>query len=394
MTSTATIIHATSSATKTPGPGAYMPPSMFGNESPKYTIKNRYKDRPNTTDGSFQNIPSTIGTGHKYSFGVRPKDSNKFVPPGPSYIPPAFGTDAHKSSFHSRGYEKKQESTPGPVAFDDPTRKQSPRYTMRPRIFMKDNDNCSPGPGKYNPDYDKVLPGTRKSTITSRHPGPKAEVTPGPYDVPLSPDLRPISFHRRHADPKRDDTPGPGKYNTDRGFGTDARKSAIHLRLEEKRFVNQAPYEKIPELFGNSGRKWSLSGRPKERNTESTPGPSYMPPAFGSDTTKVSFHGKGYEPKRAQSPGPYMVPIEPGGRKYSIKGRNYAPDAKNNGPGPGKYNPNYDVTLPSSPKTGIRVKLQEPKPKASPGYYMLPPFSGPKITIGVRDNTIILPGVG
>lgn len=393
MTSTVTIIHATSSATKTPGPGAYMPPSSFGNESPRYSIKNRYPQKQYNTDGSYQAYPSTIGTGRKYSFGVRPKDLEKPVTPGPSYVPPAFGSDGQKSSFHAKQHSRKVESSPGPLTYEDATRSQSPRYSMKARQFPKnDGESCSPGPGKYLPDYDKVLPGTRKTAFTSRHPDPKRESTPGPYYVPYPNDAKQTSFHRKRYEPKPDQTPGP-KYDVQKSIGSDARKNSIHLRIEQKQSLNTAPYQKVPDLFGNAP-KYSFSIRPKNREIVTSPGPNYVPPAFGSDAHKSAFHSKAVERKNETSPGPYTIPDESNGRKYSMKGRNFIKNEGSiSGPGPGKYLPNFDPTLPASPKTSIRMRLDSnKKPQQGPGYYLLPEPSGPKITIGVKDGTTILPG--
>ena len=396
MTSTATIIHATSKF-QTPGPGAYMPPSSFGNESPRYSIANRYKDKKNTTDGSYQAIPSTIGTGPKWTLGVKHKEFGPMKTPGPLYAPPAFGSDSPKISFHQKRYEKKVESTPGPLTYEDPTLKTSPRYTMRQRVYPKnDGESCSPGPGKYHPDYEYVLPSARRTTIQNRTYDRKIEPTPGPYDVPNDYKPRGISFHQKGYEPKPDITPGPGKYVTEKQFGSDSRKCAIRPRIFQKEYHNDAPYQKIPETFG-TGPKQSFRIRPKDRNYEITPGPLYAPPAFGSDMPKISMHMRPEEKNTQKTPGPYSYKLDDTSRKYTIQSRAFPPnEGKIDGPGPGKYSPDYDYVLPSPQKPSIHVKIPDKKPEyQGSGFIAAPPLpEGPKFTIGLRDPMGVIPGSG
>ena len=397
MTSTATIIHATSSALQTPGPGAYMPPSSFGNDSPRYSIKNRYKDKKTESNGSYQAIPSSVGAGPKWTLGVKHKEFEAMKTPGPLYMPPAFGSDSPKISFHQRRYEKKQESTPGPLTYEDPTLKTSPRYTMQHRAYPKnEGESCSPGPGKYHPDYDSVLPSARRTTIKGRTIDRKVEVTPGPYDVPSDYKPRGISFHGKGYTPKPDITPGPGKYSTEHQLGSDARKCAIRPRIFQKEQHIDAPYQKLPETFG-TGPKQSFRIKPTEKNTESTPGPLYAPPPFGSDMPKVSMHFKPSDSKKETTPGPYYYNVDNSSRKFTIKSRAYPPDeGKIDGPGPGKYAPDYDFVLPSSMKPSIHGKLPDKKPQyQGSGFIAAPPLpEGPKFTIGRKDPLGVIPGCG
>ena len=83
------------------------------------------------------------------------------------------------------------------------------------------------------------------------------------------------------------------------------------------------------------------------------------------------------------------------GRKYTLKGRNFWPEeGKAVSPGPA-YMPEYENVLPSPRKITIREKIQEPKPKAAPGYYNLGTTvgDGPKITIGNKEKLAVRPGL-
>ncbi|EAX93870.1 hypothetical protein TVAG_439730 [Trichomonas vaginalis G3] len=398
MTSTATIIHATSTALQTPGPGAYVPPSTFGNESPKYTIRHRLKNKENVTGIPYQAIPSEFGTGHKYTFGIRPKEKEREQSPGPNYVPPQFGSDAPKTTWHPRTVSKEMaQSTPGPLTYDDPTKKSSPKFTMKARKFTRDEGVIdSPGPAAYMPNYSVVLPSARRNTIHSRSPDPKNKfVTPGPYDVKDLDKPHGISFHFKHKEPKFDQTPGP-KYHTERQTGADAPKLTIRPRYATKENILAAPYQKYPEIFGTGSPKRSFGIRPAESKKETTPGPNYMPPEFGSQSPRISFHYKPQEPKaKATSPGPNYLPTDTSEKRYTIKGRNFTPDeGKISGPGPGKYMPNYDLTLSSIPKMSIhgqitssRKQEQTPEPLGP-----FPNDTGPKYTIGRKDYLSVIPG--
>ena len=394
MTSTSTIIHATSSATKTPGPGAYMPPSTFGSQSPRYSIGNKYKAKTNVTDGSYQALPSTIGTGPKYSLGLRHKQFDQMQTPGPLWAPPAFGSDSPRIAFHHKETSRKVESTPGPLTFEDPTLKTSPKFSIKSRVFPKnDGESSSPGPGKYGPDYNAVLPSARRVTIKGRTEQKQGTSTPGPYSIPNDFKPKGISFHCKGYEPKQDQTPGP-KYLVETNIGTDAPKYSIRPRLFTKEYYNTAPYQKLPETFG-SGPKQSFRSRPKDRDFEITPGPLYAPPPFGSDSPKLSMHMRPSDKKKESSPGPNYMPPNETGRKITIGSRAFPPnEGKVDGPGPGKYVPDYDAVLPSPPKQSIHTQISPRKKEyEGSGFIAAPPLpEGPKYTIGRKDGTTVIPG--
>jgi hypothetical protein len=76
-----------------------------------------------------------------------------------------------------------------------------------------------------------------------------------------------------------------------------------------------------------------------------------------------------------------------------MKARHFGPEPEIAGPGPGRYNPNYEFVMPQDPKTQIRTKWTEaPKPPGV-GYLPAPPSdTGLKITIGRRIEDKIVPG--
>lgn len=398
MTSTATVIVCTSKF-QTPGPGSYMPPSYFGNESPKYTIKNQFPEKKKVLGPGYNDMPNSIGKGPKYSFGNRRKEPDGPSSPGPSYIPPAFGSNSVKISFHGRSEESIKSQTPGPGHYIDPKLFSGDlggrKYSIRGRIFAPESNDSSPGPGGYNPDYSKVLPSARKASLGSRLPERKIESTPGPYDIPSCLSPRNISFHLKHREPKYDQTPGPAAYSPRRALGEDAPKFTIRPRCDINKRIPAIPYQKLPDITGNEGRKIAFSSRPEDPKIQASPGPSYVPPAFGSDAPKMVFKGRGYESKKQTTPGPSYIPSPDNKKGITIRGRNFAPDeGKVVSPGPGCYNPDYSVVLPS-PRMTTWQKPQESKKKVvpSPGpYYIKPQDTGPKFTIGRRDPHGVLPG--
>ena len=404
MTSTETIIHITSKNEKSPGPQEYVPQTMFGNSAPKYTIARRIEDKPDKNmSPELHMLKSTVGDGPKYSFQGRPKTPKKDNSPGPNYMPPAFGSDSQKSTFH--GYVKEKpigSDAPGPGQYAVPsTIGQGKKFSMKGRIYPPDGpESSSPGPSMYSPNYEAAMPGIRHTHIGSRpqdrkpkDPGPG----PGEYVIPSTLKKNAPCFHERIPEHRTFSGPGPAAYETSVPIGSDARKFTMRPRIEIKNKVKGVPYYAYKSSFGE-GPKPSFHGRPQEKKAEATPGPSYMPPPFGSDTKKFSFGNRRDVSKRAtsaQTPGPgaYQVPSSFGnGRKFTMKGRDFPPEKLNDNPGPAQYAPDYQKLM-GGRKTEIGKRLPDKKPTSMGQYYVLPdPDRGPAFTIGRRDNLEIQAG--
>ena len=402
MTSTATVIRIVGNYKGTPGPGAYMPPSDFG-KAPAYTIKHKYPDRTQGNKAGYENLPNTVGTGPKYSLSIRPKDRNYNNTPGPNYMPPAFGKEAEAHAFHIKPRDPGDGIvSPGPGKYNTSKGLSGPKYTLKARKFIDEEVSVGPGAGKYLPDYDKVMPSRPKTGIGIKHKEPKRSATPGPgqYTINRDPPNTPASMHIKRKELNKDNFQTTGKYDTSVPLGTRAPKYSIRTKNDIPEKPIAAPYQKIPEKFGKDCPKYSLASRHKELAKTPTPGPSYMPPPFGSDAPKYSCVSRRPETRNADyQPGPgagkYNTRPKTTGPAYTIKSRKYPQnDGIIDGPGGGKYMPDYDKVLPSRPKTSI-LERHDPKPKGPlPGYVDLgTTMQGPKWTIGRKEELAITPGV-
>jgi hypothetical protein len=128
------------------------------------------------------NLPSTLGNVPKISLGGRCDGGrDKFVTPGPSYIPKTFGHDARYSTFGNLpGIKSKPPSrltmstsfSPGPAAYN--TFDHTFDASGEKGIKMKGCHNFSynnlhnPGPGRYAPRYNSVLASAPKPTFHIR----------------------------------------------------------------------------------------------------------------------------------------------------------------------------------------------------------------------------------
>ena len=404
MTSAETIIHITTKNNKSPGPQDYQPPAEFGNACPKYTISSKTETkRDDQPTPELQNLPSTIGDGPKYSLHGRPKEPKQQPTPGPDYLPPAFGSESKKSSFH--GYVKqrgKGGDSPGPGQYAVPsTIGEGKKFSMKGRVFPPEEGIItSPGPSQYDPNYTATMPSIRQNAIRGRPAERAAKDTgpgPGEYVIPSTLKKNAPCFHARTPESRTFSGPGPAAYETQTQIGADSRKYSMRSRIDTKKNTLDIPYNDVPSTFG-SGPKATLHGRTESRKVETTPGPNYMPPSFGSDTRKYSFGNRRDISKRATSaltpgPGEYQIPSYMGqGKKFSLKGREKMPESKDQNPGPANYTPEYDKLL-AGRKTEIGRRFHEKKQQPMGKYYMLPePDRGPAYTIGRRDNLDVQAG--
>jgi hypothetical protein len=348
-------------------------------------------------------LPSTIGDAPKYSLYGRPKEPKQEPTPGPNYMPPSFGSDSTKSSFHGYVKRKNQGSdSPGPGHYQVPsTFGEGKKFSMKGRVFPPDEGNVvSPGPSQYDPNYSATMPSVRQNAIRGRVTERAIKDTgpgPGEYVIPSTLKKNASTFRGRIPEARTYSGPGPAAYETTTQIGADARKYSMRSRIDTKKTKLDVPYVAIPSTFG-SGPKVSFHGRSESPKTESTPGPNYMPPSFGSDTSKFSFGNRRDISKRATSahtpgPGEYQIPSSIGqGKKFSIKGREKPPESKEQNPGPAKYSPEYDKLYPGR-KTEIGKRFKEKKFQPMGKYYMLPDMDrGPAFTIGRKDNLEVQAG--
>ena len=157
----------------TPGPSDYSYIPKTGSESPRFTIKHRPETKSSRPDAALVSIPSSIGTGPKYSLtSRRPKKEDSFTP-GPSYVPPPFGSDSPKLSLHSKGSFPSvivaSGAGPGPGKYDARENNRLKYSYIRGKTGTRDIMAEGPGPGKYLPQFDNVLPSSPKAHILNKY---------------------------------------------------------------------------------------------------------------------------------------------------------------------------------------------------------------------------------
>ena len=406
MRSSTLVARVTSSATSTPGPGAYYPQYKISNkpDAPKYSFQSRHDSKTNSLDVPFNNIPSTIGQGPKISLASRHTENNNEQTPGPSYVPPPLGSDAKKVSMASRHKEIRSLSAdnPGPGTYSIPPKfaNDAHKFTLHGRT----NDQFSfgsqsPGPAAYNPDYMAVKKRAPSATLHIRASYTKGDITPGPGAYQISRDLggKAATFHSRPVTSMKDTTPGPGAYNPSDATLKVGPKFTFKGRHETSTRPDTAQYRLLPSTIGQ-GPKISLGSRHAERNSENTPGPSYIPPSFGSNARKSSM-GMRHKELRSSSadfpgPGAYSIPerFARDARKSSLHSRTM--DSFTIGdvsPGPAQYTPDYSSQKPRAPSATMHIRTKLPQPEQTPGYYDLgSTLKGPSFTIGRREELALI----
>ncbi|OHS94376.1 hypothetical protein TRFO_39440 [Tritrichomonas foetus] len=185
---------------RSPGPAAYAVPRKFKGQCPPIKMRGRHKLEQEPNKAPYYNIPSSLGKVPKVNMHTRTEEKNKFVPPGPSYMPPKFGADAHKIGIAPpRTPPDKNRLVKGDNGKMTPLGRRNPDATPGPgpgtystRAHEFDGNgrcgtaiighhdfnyakNISPGPAAYKPRYDKVLPSSPKVNF---HYRPKAKETP------------------------------------------------------------------------------------------------------------------------------------------------------------------------------------------------------------------------
>jgi len=374
-----------------PGP-SYVPP-QFGVESKKICVSPKYPERrteqgPGPADYS----PLTIISSPRISIKEKnciEKGENSSPGPG-AYIPDfskVMPTSPRPYIHVKPEIKQKDVQHPGPGQYTIP-RNLNPRpVSFHIRTRYKENE-ASPGPSDYTPDYSKTQPSSPRPYV---HVKPTAKIRdegdpgPGQYDVSRKLEARPITFHIRTRMKTNDATPGPADYAPNGRLKSPS--YTIGPRIEQKNKKLDVPYYSIPSSVGE-GPKITINSRTKEKPYDPQPGPAYTPPQFGSESTKVTFGHRYYKKTEDTSPGPGQYPT-PDSRtcKISIHPKLMVKTENNGSPGPAAYSPDYTVTKKSSPRPYIHVKPTLKSTDKTPGYVSLPTtLKGPAFTIGHKDS--------
>ena len=171
-----------------PGPAAYYTGGDMYRPNKGVTISPRLSMQNNQTNGRYVSLPSTIGQGPKISLGSRFKEVKpKFIPPGPTYVPPAFGSKCPRFSF-PKAKPRKIKPTPGPATYKvrypslvDSNHECTIPHSPRQSSFPKSQNDAM----ILSPRYDKVQKKAPSYPIAQKPKPPKIEPS-GEYIAPRS----------------------------------------------------------------------------------------------------------------------------------------------------------------------------------------------------------------
>lgn len=178
------IAHQSKRQTATPGPAAYDISTKL--ETTPIKMKGRKQEKVVYDDVRLVNLPSSFGKVPKITISGRsPGITDKFVTPGPNYMPPAFGTGSRHHQFGTHNGIKTRPKTaldramtpgPGPAGYDvkEHTFDANGKKGIKMKGFHNFNyaETASPGPGAYHPRYESVLATAPKPVF---HIRPKAK---------------------------------------------------------------------------------------------------------------------------------------------------------------------------------------------------------------------------
>ena len=380
------LVHCHDDRLSTPGPGSYDYRDSFG--GPKWTIKGRVKPDPPPLAAPYRALPPLMGTGPKVPImGRHPIPQNKT--PGPTYIPPDFGSQSRKSHVGTRPAPLTPFDTPGPGAYN-----VSPGIGSNGRgSTLHGHDKSivmgppTPGPAAYTPDARAILKRSPAAHVGVRPREMDPEDTPGPgaYSLPRDMGGTACYVHVRRREDPDNGIPGPGAYSPSGKPGGPRYSIGERHPIEDRPIT--APYRSFPSSIGQ-GRKVAIMGRHELRG-DTTPGPSYIPPGIGA-SGKMWTMGKRYAPlKPLDTPGPgeYKVGTDFArqARSSSLHGRDKTIDIQKDSPGPAAYTPNALATKRRSPATTIHLRTKLRDPDQTGGYCNLgSTLHGPRYTIGRR----------
>ena len=162
---------------KTPGP--LVAPHVFGSDGPKHTIRGRIDLKSDKPDPEIRTLKGSFGNTRPVSMHQKRYDRDWTQSPGPSYVPPPFGSEGRKSSMGSRRNTRRrvEQEPPGPGKYDPRPQSASHAYTIASKAEMpREGPPNTPGPDAFRPDYNVIMKSSIKTVILERHP----EKDPGP----------------------------------------------------------------------------------------------------------------------------------------------------------------------------------------------------------------------
>lgn len=393
-------------------PGLYNIPSTIGS-GPKYSLKSRHQDPKPQYAPQYNQLPSTLS---KKGVRLQSKDSvaysrsmgeNEIEGPQFVVLPSTVG-EGPKIAIHQR-HKEKLDITPGPGSYDPIKGHKSPAFPMGvgKRYDISDGNMIVP-PGTYDiPSTIQIRPATLQ---TNRKPPKRTKFQkkqhPGPiYNVerPIGSDARKSAFPKGPRDMPIPQTPGPGDYEIPSDFGPSVRnnsriRTTMHVRPQEpKSHATNAPYYDIGTTI--KPRPKTMAHRPEVNYETPSPGPCYSLPS--SISNKKITIGQKYEFKdeRTTYPAPdayfrsdmpkdtsedVVAPLDGPFNRDIINYREVR-----SLPGPAQYDVKDGKDLASSRK-GSKIKNRSyefmEKPDTAVQYRDLgSTLGGPAYTIGIKD---------
>ena len=390
-----------------------------------FTFARGKKDLLPTDPGSY-NVPSSIGKGPKFSFGVKPKTppidhqsdyiilpstlsqkgvklGNKNIKsirrnneqsPGYNFVDSSFGK-VPKISFHGK-YSFENELTPGPGAYSLPKNDKGLSYScgVGPRVNFITND-LTVGPGSY--EIDSTLKNSKVKIIVPPKEIKKIKKTfPGPvyYSKPIGYDSPKFSFPKGPREKLINLTPGPGEYNINNEL-LEKRKiyTSLHIRTESSNSIDyQSQYYSNPTTI--KPKKISIGNKPKINYETISPGPAYEIPST-IKPKKISFGSKIIQKENNLNfPGPdsyWTAPVTPipppiYGMMGPLSRCPINENEEKNKPGPGSYNiPNSTLNNKGFTIKNKKKEIFNRPDTTAPYYGIRSTLSGPKFSIGVKD---------
>ena len=258
---------------ETPGPGTYSVPAPFGS-GPHYTMKGRTRDRLPDPEPAIISLPSTL-VFRTTTFGYRPKEKAIDPTPGPNLTPPPIGRDAPKFTLKFK-HPDPPNTNPGPADYTISREFPGPRQTISsgPRYSLSLTSSAPIGLYKLPSSFDTH----KSVTIGSRLPSPEPERAgpgPGKYGAPSTIGTGPAySVPRGPRDWVFSDNPGPADYQRLRPLTSETQigtsfKGAVRAPEGDK---HDYPYYSIPGTI--VPRKKSHGVRPETSYETPSPGPA------------------------------------------------------------------------------------------------------------------------
>jgi hypothetical protein len=343
---------------QSPSPADYSTRREPGLDSPRYTIKKRYRPREPGTHPQYRLLPTTVGDAPYITCHVQVEPPIPFPTPGPEFLPPRFADDylsRNRATLSPREriiprvprYRSYDHDPFGPAAHPHWRRSSDPRspaYSIAPAIDYKwfpYNDN--PSGAAYLPRH----PGEHSPptfTIHQRLEPPPEPPTPGPGEYEISREFvsRPLSVHPRHPEIAPFSTPGPSDYDVVEPTGLRSRRCAIRPVYSARAREKGAGYPLVPRTFDKPpGITIGPNHWKPPKNTN--PGPQYI-----SDQLETRGHSIG--PRNGKSPRIIWIP-------------------KSDTPGPSHYRAEEDAAV--TPRTAKWAFVGD----NNTGYWIAPSFS-------------------